>query len=529
MAQEAVIEQEWKPKGNPWIIALPTIFAAFMFVLDETIANVALPHMAGTFSASHDESLWILTSYLVASGIMIPAVDWFSKLLGRRNFFICSILLFTFASFLCAMSTSMTMIVCARALQGLGGGGLLPISQAVLLESFPKEQRGKSMAVFGLVIVVAPILGPVIGGWITDNFNWTWVFLINIPIGILTAYLAYELLEEPPYAQRQKGPVPIDGVGFLFLAAWLVSLQVVLDKGNNADWFNAAWIRNLTIFSVVSMVLFFRSQITNKKSLLDLSVFKDKNFAAGTIIQCVIQAVLLASVALLPQFLQMLMGYSAFLSGLSIMPRGIGACLSMVLCGALSQKIDNRLLAAFGLCLVGLASLFLGNLNLQISSVNIAIPNFIFGFGMSFAFIPLVSLSVITLKNSQLTNASGLQNLLKNVSGAIGTSIAGTFVSRFSQTHQHYMVDNLTPLNSVFQAKLSAMMGAFSSMTDTVTAQAMAQYSLYGDMLKQSTLWGYMETFRLYSLATFIIVPLVLCIRKSGLIQKKNNTQPQEV
>ena len=520
---ETVIEEEWRPEGNPWLVALPTIFAAFMFVLDETIANVALPHMAGTFSASHDESLWILTSYLVASGIMIPAVDWFSKLLGRRNFFILSILIFTFSSFLCACSKSMGMMVAARALQGLGGGGLLPIAQAVLLESFPKEQRGKSMAVFGLVIVVAPIIGPVLGGWITDNFDWTWVFLINIPIGLITAYLSYELLEEPPYAKKQKGKVPIDGLGFLFLSVWLISLQVVLDKGNNADWFHAAWVRKLSAVSAISAILFFWSQFTNKKSLLDLRVFKDKNFTAGTIIQCVIQAVLLASVALLPQFLQMLMGYSAYLSGLSIMPRGIGACLSMILCGNLTSKVDNRILAAFGLSLVGLASWWLGNLNLQIASVNIALPNFIFGLGMGFAMIPLVALSVITLKNSQMTNASGLQNLLKNVCGAVGTSIAGTLVSRYSQIHQHYMVDNLSTLNPVFQAKFSAIAGAFSTITNPVTAKEMASYYLYGTMVKQATLWGYMEAFRIYGMALFVIIPLILFIRKSGLA-KKNKT-----
>ena len=525
MAKEAIVEEEWKPSGNPWMAALPTIFAAFMFVLDGTIANVALPHMAGTFSASHDESLWILTSYLVASGIMIPAVDWFSKLLGRRNYFILSILAFTFASLLCAFSRSMSMIVFARALQGLGGGGLLPVSQAVLLESFPKEERGKSMAVFGMVVVVAPIIGPVLGGWITDNFNWTWVFLINLPIGLFTAYLAYELLEEPPYAKRQGGKVPIDAKGFLFLILWLISLQVVLDKGNNAGWFQAAWVRRLTAVSVISAVLFFWSQFTNKKSLLDLTVFKDKNFAAGTIIQCVIQAVLLASVALLPQFLQMLMGYTAYLSGLSIMPRGIGACLSMVICGSLTSKVDNRLLAAIGLALVGTASWWLGNLNLQIASVNIAIPNFIFGLGMGFAMIPLVSLAVITLKNSQMTNASGLQNLLKNECGAIGTSIAGTLVSRFSQIHQHYMVDNLSTLNPVFHAKYSAITGAFSSLTNSVTAKAMASYYLYADMVKQATLWGYMETFRIYGIALFVIIPLILFIRKSGIIKKKQTVE----
>ena len=521
---EIAAETEWKPQRNPWLVSLPTIFAAFMFVLDETIANVALPHMAGTFSASHDESLWILTSYLVASGIMIPAVDWFSKVMGRRAFFIMSVLLFTISSFFCAISTSMTMIVCARALQGLGGGGLLPIAQAVLLECFTKEERGKSMAVFGLVIVVAPIIGPVLGGWITDNFDWTWVFLINIPIGILTAYLTYEFLEEPPYAQKQKKKVEIDGIGFLFLALWLISLQVVLDKGNNADWFHSLFIRRLAIVSFISMIVFFWSQFTNKKSLLDLSVFKDKNFTVGTVIQIVIQAVLLASVALLPQFLQMLMGYNAFLSGLSIMPRGIGAFLSMVFCGALTSRVDNRLLAAIGLFFVGIASFWLGNLNLQIASANIAIPNFIFGLGMGFAMIPLVSLSVITLKNSQMTNASSLQNLLKMVGGAIGTSIAGTMVSRFSQIHQHYLVGNLTPLNSVFQVKLGAITSAFSSITNHVTAHAMAQYYLYADLLKQSTLWGYMETFRFYSFATFFIIPLILFIRKSGLKKKDKNS-----
>ena len=522
MAQ-TVVEEEWKPSGNPWLATLPTIMAAFMFVLDGTIANVALPHMAGTFSASHDESLWILTSYLVASGIMIPAVDWFSKLLGRRNYFILSILAFTFASFLCACSRSMSMIVVARALQGIGGGGLLPICQSILLESFPKEQRGKSMAVFGLVVVVAPIIGPVLGGWITDNFDWTWVFLINLPIGLLTAYLAYELLEEPPYAKKQEGKVPIDFKGFLFLIIWLITLQVVLDKGNNADWFQSSWIRKLFAVSVISGILFFWSQFTNKKSLLDLTVFKDKTFAAGTIIQCVIQAVLLASVALLPQFLQMLMGYSAYLSGLSIMPRGIGACLSMMVCGSLTSKVDNRILAAIGLLLVGIASWWLGNLNLQIASVNIALPNFIFGLGMGFAMIPLVALSVITLKNNQLTNASGLQNLLKNECGAIGTSVAGTLVSRYSQIHQHYMVDNLSTLNPVFQTKISALTGTFSSITNTVTAKSMAGYYLYADMVKQATLWGYMETFRKYAIALFVIIPLILFIRKSGLI-KKNET-----
>ena len=510
MTQEA--EQTWKPSRNPWLVALPTIIAAFMFVLDETIANVSLSNMAGTFSASRDESLWIITSYLIGSGIMIPAVDWFSKLMGRKNYFMMSIAIFTISSFACALSSSMGMMILARFVQGLGGGGLLPVSQAVLLETFPLEKRPQAMATFGLVIIVAPILGPIVGGYITDNYSWPWIFLINIPIGIFAIYISKLFLEDPPYAQKQKD-VYIDGKGFLFLTMWIVSMQIILEKGNNADWFNTAWICRLTVFMVISAVLFFWSQIKNKRSLIDLTVFKDKNFAVGTIVQIVIQMVLLASLAILPQFLQSIMGYTALLSGLSIMPRGLGSLISMILCGTLASKIDNRILAAIGLTMVGISSLMLGNINLQIASIDIVIPNFIFGFGMSFAMIPLVTLSAATLRNDQMTNASGVQNMLKNVGGAIGTSLAGTMITRYSQIHQANMVHNLTPLNPVFQAKMEAMKGAFSQLTHHSVAEYMAQYSLYGEMLEQATLWGFMETFRIFGLATIIIVPLVFIIK----------------
>lgn len=501
----------WQPKNNPWLIALPTIFAAFMFVLDETIANVALPHMAGTFSVSREESTWILTSYLVASGIAITAVDWFSKLMGRKNFFIFSVILFTVSSVLCGLSNSIGMMILARIAQGFGGGGLLPVSQAVLLESFKPKERGQAMAVFGLVVVVAPIIGPVLGGWITDNYSWPWIFFINVPFGILTVSLAKSLLEDPPYARKQKN-VKLDASGFFLLTVWLATLQVILDKGNNADWFNAPWICRLTVICVLSGFLFFVSQM-KKESLVDLRVFKDLNFSAGTIIQVVIQGVLLASVAILPQFLQSVMGYTAFLSGLTIMPRGIGALTSMVLFGILSTRVDNRLLAVVGLALIGTAGLEFGFLNLQISSMNIAVPNFIFGLGMGFAMMPLVSLSVVTLSNSQMTNASGLQSLLKNIGGAIGTSVVTTLISRFSQMHQNMMVEHLTPLNPVFTAKFEATKAALTAYMHHSVADYAAQYSLYGELLKQSTLWGFMEAFRICGIASIIVIPLVFLIK----------------
>lgn len=501
----------WQPKNNPWLIALPTIFAAFMFVLDETIANVALPHMAGTFSVSREESTWILTSYLVASGIAITAVDWFSKLMGRKNFFIFSVILFTLSSIMCGLSNSIGMMILARIAQGFGGGGLLPVSQAVLLESFKPKERGQAMAVFGLVVVVAPIIGPVLGGWITDNYSWPWIFFINVPFGILTVSLAKSLLEDPPYARKQKN-VKLDASGFFLLTVWLATLQVILDKGNNADWFNAPWICRLTIICVLSGFLFFVSQM-KKESLVDLRVFKDLNFSAGTIIQVVIQGVLLASVAILPQFLQSVMGYTAFLSGLTIMPRGIGALTSMVLFGILSTRVDNRLLAVVGLALIGTAGLEFGFLNLQISSINIAIPNFIFGLGMGFAMMPLVSLSVATLSNSQMTNASGLQSLLKNIGGAIGTSIVTTLISRFSQMHQNMMVEHLNPLNPVFVAKFETTKAALTAYMHHSVADYAAQYSLYGELIKQSTLWGFMEAFRICGIASLVVIPLVFLIK----------------
>lgn len=519
------ITEEWKPSRSPWLIALPTIFAAFMFVLDETIANVALPHMAGSFSVSREESLWIVTFYLVASGITIPAVDFFCKLMGRKNFYMFSIILFTFSSFLCGFANSLAMMVGARILQGIGGGGLLPIGQAVLLEAFPKEKRGEAMATFGLVVVMAPIIGPVVGGWITDNYSWPWIFFINVPIGILTLYLTQIFLEDPPYARRQQN-VKIDYLGFFLLIIWLISLQVILDKGNTKDWFGSPFIVRLTLVFVLSFLCFLISQVTRKDTLLDLSVCKDKNFAVGTFVQVIMMGVVLASVTILPQFLQSMMGYTAYLSGLSLMPRGVGALIALAFAGALSTRIDNRYIAVVGLMFVAAGGLMLGNLNLEIAPINIGFPNFLFGMGMGLCMMPLVSLSVITLKNSQMTNASGLQNMVKNIGGAVGTSIVSTIISRMSQVHQAHAVKSLTDLNSVYQTKVAATTGALMQYADPVTAHHMAQYSLYGQLVQQSTLWGFIEAFRIVGILAILTIPLIFLLKK---VDFSNKAQMEEL
>ena len=504
--------EEWKPTISPWLSAIPLMFGAFMFVLDETIANVALPYMAGSFSISRQESMWILTSYLIASGIVIPMVDWFSKVMGRKNFFMLSILVFTIASFLCGIATSNSMMILCRILQGAGGGGILPIAQACLLEGFEPKMRGKVMAMFGLVVVIAPIIGPVIGGWLTINWSWPFIYFINVPIGIISLILSHKLIEDPPYARKKTG-VKTDFVGFAFLTMWLVTLQVVLDKGNDEDWFGSPFITRLAIICVISLIAFIISQLKNKEPLVDLRVLKDKNYLIGTFVQVIMQGVMLASMAILPQFLQSLMGYDAFLSGMTMMTRGIGACIALAICGYLAEKVDNRWLVAFGLGLMGLAGWMLGGLNLQISAINVELPNLIFGLGMGFAMVPIIALSVITIPNEQMTNASGLQNLLKIIGGAIGTSIVATMLSRFSQVHQHMLVDNLTPLNEVYAQKLQAYSSAFMTNVDPSTATYLGQKMLYNEMLQQASLWSFIDSFRIYAIACVIIIPLVFLVK----------------
>jgi DHA2 family multidrug resistance protein len=499
---------------NPWLSSVPTLLAVFIYVIDGTIANVALPHMAGSFSATRDESMWILTSYLIASGIIIPSVDFFSKLLGRKNFYIISILLFTIASMLCGMAKNLGEMVLFRILQGAGGGGILPISQALMMESFPKEKRGTAMSIFGMGVILAPIIGPVLGGWITDNWSWPWIFYINVPFGCLAAILAQKLLFNPPYSQRQKG-VKLDGLGFFFLTIWLLFLQVFFDKGNNADWFNAEWICWVFGISCVAGICFFISQLVRKNTLVDLSVFKDRNFVIGTIIQVVMQAVLYASLAILPQFLQSMMGYTAFLSGYSMMPRGLGSLTAMIICAFIADKVDKRMLVCVGLFLLGSAGIVFGFLNLQIASLNIMIPNYIMGLGMGLSMVPIINLSLETLSNIQMTNATGLQNLLKNIGSAIGTSLVATMLTRFAQVHQFMMVGNLSELNNAFIERVQTTTAALLPYAHLSVAKNMAQYSQYGTLLKQANLWAFMDSFRIFGLMCFVLIPLLFLFKRN--------------
>lgn len=518
MSQETT-QQEWKPTTNPWLIILPVMIATFMYALDETVANVALPHIAGSYSVSSQESIWVLTSYLMASSIVIPMIDFFCKFFGRKNFFMLGVFIFTIASFLCGVSNSIGMIVLARALQGFGGGCLMPMAQAVTMESFKGESLNKAMAVFGLVVIIAPILGPVLGGWITENWSWPYIFFINIPVGCLCIFLAKKYLEDPPYAKKQKN-THLDKFGFLWLCVWLVPLQIVFDKGNDADWFNATWICWLTAVALIGAVLFFISQVKGKNPLVKLEVLKDTNFVFGTSMLILINGVMLGSLTMLPQMLQNMLGYDAFTSGLAIMPRGLGSLLSLAIFGILGSRLKYQTYGFIGLCCLGLGGWMLGLLNLDINPMNIAIPNFIFGMGLVFSFMPITTLSCITLRNDQMTNASGFQNLLKTIGGAIGTSLVATMLSRFAQVHQHGLVKSLHDTNTIYADRLNAYANTFIHQAgDMMNATNMAGKLIYNQLIQQSTLCSYMTTFKVFAIACFILLPLMFLFKSRKTVK----------
>ena len=507
------MQEVWKPSVNPWIMIIPVIISVFMFALDETVSNVSLTYIAGSFSVSQNESIWVVTSYLIASGIIIPTVDFFSKLMGRKNFFMLCVLIFTASSFFCAVSNSMGMLVIARFFQGLGGGSILPLSQAIIMESFPPEKRAQSMSIFGLSIILAPTIGPIIGGWITENWSWPWIYMINVPIGIFAIWLSKAFLEDPPYAKRQKN-VSCDYWGLFFLSGWLVLLQIVLDKGNDADWFSATWICWMTFFSFVFAVLFFISQFKGKNPLVNLKLLKDKNYLFGTVAQIAMMAVFLASAALLPSMLQRLMGYTSYISGLSMGSRGLGSILAIIIYGFLSKIFNDKFFAIAGVGLIAVGGMFFGTINLQINLQSIAIPNAMFGAGMFFGMTALMSLSFSSLRYEDMTNAAGLQNLVKNIGGAIGTSLSTTLISRAAQKHQMMMVGHLNDLNSVYVERLQGAVQNFAQNTADITqAFIMAQGTIYRELIQQSTLWAYIDTFRVFAVACLIVIPFIMFIK----------------
>ena len=496
---------DWKPSFNPWLIATAVMLATFMEVLDTSVANVSLPHIAGNLSATPEESTWVLTSYLISNAIILPATNWLGYFFGRKRFLIVCIGIFTLSSALCGAATSLGLLLFARVLQGAGGGALQPIAQAVLLESFPADRRGSAMAVYGMGIVVAPIIGPTLGGWITDNYSWRWIFYINIPIGILAVLMANTFIEDPPYIKNQR-PGRIDFIGFGLMAVGLATLQLVFDKGQEEDWFSSTFITRSVMIAVVALVAFVIWELRTKEPIVNLRVLTNRNFAVGTALIASVGIVLYGTTALLPLFLQTLLGYPALQSGLAVSPRGIGAVVSMILVGRLVGKVDGRYLIMIGFLIVGISTYVLGDINLQISIGSIAWPQVASGFALGFVFVPLTVLATGTLSNEQIGNATGIYNLMRNVGGSFGIAAVTTMLARGAQTHQAAMVSHLTPYDPVFQQRLSEMM--------TRMPATQAYEVIYQVLVRQATLLAYIDNFRLLAFVCLLCTPAALLFKK---------------
>src|ERR1044071_8346558 len=406
-------ENNWKPSFNPWLIATSVMLATFMEVLDTSVANVALPHIAGNLSATPEESTWVLTSYLISNAIILPATNWLGLVFGRKRFLIVCIGIFTLSSALCGAATSMTLLLFARVVQGAGGGALQPIAQAVLLESFPPSKRGSAMAVYGMGIVVAPIIVPTLGGWITDNYSWRWIFYINIPVGILAVLMANTFIEDPPYIKGQR-PGRIDYIGFGSMAVGFAALQLVFDKGQEEDWFSSSFITRTLVIAIVTLVAFVIWELWTRDPIVNLRVLANRNFAVGTVLIAAIGIALYGTTALLPLFLQTLLGYPALQSGLAVSPRGIGAIVSMIFVGRLIGKVDGRYLMMFGFAMLAVATYWLSYIDIQITVRSIAWPQVWSGFALGFVFVPLTVLTTGTLRNEERGNATGIYNLMRN-------------------------------------------------------------------------------------------------------------------
>jgi DHA2 family multidrug resistance protein len=514
--QDAAAEhREWLPSGNPWMIAASVMAATFMTVLSTSIANVALPHIAGDLSASTDESTWVLTSYLVANAIMIPAAGWIARRIGRRRLLMLSIALFTGASLLCGMAINLPMLVIARILQGMGGGGMQPLAQAILLESFPRRLQATAMAVYGTGVVVAPVLGPTLGGWVTDSYSWRWIFYINIPVGIVAILMARMFIEDPPYL-RHAVRGAIDYRGFAMMAVWLATMQVVLDKGQDADWFGATWIRWFTAVSAIAFIGFVVRELTCREPIVQLRVLADPNFRLGTLINVIYGFALYGTTALLPLFLQTLMGYTAWNSGLAVGPRGLGIIMAMILVGVIVNSVDARLLMISGFGLLAYSIFLLSHINLGISMAAVVVPNIMNGFATGLIFVPLTTLTLGHLRKEEMGNATGIYNLMRNLGGGIGISTVTAFLQRGAQTHQTYLAANVTPGNPAVMAVLRGLQAKFSiGGASAYTAHQEALGAVYRSIRQQASLLAYADNFRTLGYLALICASLAMFFQRA--------------
>ncbi|HVB99648.1 MAG TPA: DHA2 family efflux MFS transporter permease subunit [Candidatus Dormibacteraeota bacterium] len=502
------------PQVSPWIVATAVMVATFMEVLDTTVVNVSLPHIAGSLSVTPDEATWTLTSYLVANAIVLPITGWLANYFGRKRLLIAAVIGFTTASFLCGLAPSLTVLIFFRVVQGATGGVLQPISQAVLLEAFPPEDRGKAMAFWGLGIVVAPMLGPVIGGWLTQNYSWRWVFYINIPVGVISVVMSSLFLFDPPYIRRRIGE-SIDYWGLGLLAVGIGTMQVILDKGQEADWFGSRWVVDFAIIAAVTLAAFLIHELVARHPVIDLRIFKERTYATGVFLMTLLGFGLYGALVILPLLLQTLLGYPALDAGLAMFPRGLGSFLMMPLVGLLMAKIDARKLLFIGTIGTALSMYLLSVLNLNLGYWNIFWPQFLQGLSMALVFVPLTTITMDAISLEGMGNATSIFNLMRNVGGSVGIAMATTLVARATQSHSALLGANVTPFSGRTQQAVAALRQAFILRGfDPVTATRQAYAAIFGLVQRQSAMLSYNYVFGIMTVVFISMIPLVFLLRR---------------
>jgi len=517
----------WKPRANRWAIALTVTLATFMEVLDTSIANVALPHIAGGLGASADEATWVLTSYLVANAVILPASAYMTTFLGRKRFYMICVMLFGISSALCGLAPSLPMLIFFRILQGIGGGGLAPSEQAILADTFEPKDRGKAFAVYGIAVVCAPAIGPTLGGWITDNFDWRWIFFINVPVALLSLYLTNRIVEDPPHIveevkKMQARGLNLDFLGFGLLAIGFGSLEFVLDKGQEDDWFGSSLITFFTVACVTSLVLMIfwelRQIRTGHKPILDLTLFKSKNFAVAFVLMFILGCSLFGTTVLIPQFVQSMLGYTAEQAGLVISPGGVGILLLMPLVGFLVAKVDARYMIAYGFFSSAMAMFVMLNLNMDVTYGYVAWLRVFQASGLAFLFVPISTITFAAAPPGKNNDVSGLTNLARNIGGSVGTAFLVTLLARRAQFHQARLGDHLTNTTTTLQNQASAMamyLHARGGMAYSLTqGRAMAQGNVMRQLIMHAMMLSYLDVIKCFAVSMLLMVPLVFLMNK---------------
>ncbi len=498
--------------------------ATFMEALDSSIANVALPHIAGTLGASYDEATWVLTSYLVSNAVVLPISGWIANRIGRKRFYMSCVALFTVFSFMCGLATTLPMLIVFRVIQGAAGGGLQPSERAILADTFPPEKRSVAFSLYGMAVVLAPAIGPTVGGWITDNYTWRWIFFLNIPVGILSLVLTSRIVEDPPYLEKMKKLVgSIDAIGLGLLTLTIAALQIMLDKGQEDDWFGSHFIVVCAVVAIVGLVVFLWRELTVEHPILDLRLYKKRNFAMTQIVMVIIGAALYSTTVMIPQFLQEQLGYTATEAGLALSLGGLVLMFLFPIAGFIGQKVDPRLMITIGFSLLTIGIWRIGDLNLGITFMDAASWRVVMVLGMPFLFVPISLMSYVGVPQEKNNEVSGMTALARNIGGSLGISFISTMLVRRAQTHQRYLEAHVTAASSVYRGMqrgiAATMQSQGYSKTDAASGSAMRIYDM---MLRQARTLAYVDT-------VHVLVILTACLIPIGYLMKKPRFRPRHV